>query len=153
MTWTYYFFLLIVLFNINVLGIGDMNEMFFFFCFNHNNDMCVTFYLVVRGCRPGKIVQMTEAEVRGLCIKSREIFLSQPILLELEAPLKICGENPPISPEGIYIHCFYLFTTFTMLMGWIEQKSTWICLICFKSLHSKTVHPTMLLFLLQVKHI
>ncbi|NXC13924.1 PP1B phosphatase, partial [Corythaeola cristata] len=44
----------------------------------------------VRGCRPGKIVQMTEAEVRGLCIKSREIFLSQPILLELEAPLKIC---------------------------------------------------------------
>uniref|UniRef100_A0A672M9V5 Serine-threonine protein phosphatase N-terminal domain-containing protein n=1 Tax=Sinocyclocheilus grahami TaxID=75366 RepID=A0A672M9V5_SINGR len=34
---------------------------------------------------------MTEAEVRGLCIKSREIFLSQPILLELEAPLKICA--------------------------------------------------------------
>ncbi|PWA16558.1 hypothetical protein CCH79_00004759 [Gambusia affinis] len=48
--------------------------------------------VVVRGCRPGKIVQMTEAEVRGLCIKSREIFLSQPILLELEAPLKICGD-------------------------------------------------------------
>uniref|UniRef100_A0A8P4KJ59 Serine/threonine-protein phosphatase n=1 Tax=Dicentrarchus labrax TaxID=13489 RepID=A0A8P4KJ59_DICLA len=38
------------------------------------------------------VVQMTEAEVRGLCIKSREIFLSQPILLELEAPLKICGD-------------------------------------------------------------
>ena len=36
---------------------------------------------------------MTEAEVRGLCLKSREIFLSQPILLELEAPLKICGMN------------------------------------------------------------
>lgn len=53
----------------------------------------VVLYLAVRGCRPGKIVQMTEAEVRGLCIKSREIFLSQPILLELEAPLKICGEN------------------------------------------------------------
>lgn len=47
----------------------------------------------MRGCRPGKVVQMSEAEVRGLCIKSREIFLSQPILLELEAPLKICGEN------------------------------------------------------------
>ncbi|PRD30689.1 UNVERIFIED_CONTAM: ppp1cb [Trichonephila clavipes] len=47
--------------------------------------------LLVRGCRPGKTVQLTEAEVRGLCLKSREIFLSQPILLELEAPLKICG--------------------------------------------------------------
>ena len=45
----------------------------------------------VRGCRPGKTVQMTESEVRALCLKSREIFLSQPILLELEAPLKICG--------------------------------------------------------------
>ena len=49
-------------------------------------------YFSVRGCRPGKTVQLTEAEVRGLCLKSREIFLSQPILLELEAPLKICGK-------------------------------------------------------------
>ncbi|MBN3276767.1 PP1B phosphatase, partial [Polyodon spathula] len=55
-------------------------------------DSLISRLLEVRGCRPGKIVQMTEAEVRGLCIKSREIFLSQPILLELEAPLKICGE-------------------------------------------------------------
>ena len=50
------------------------------------------FSLSVRGSRPGKTVQMTEAEVRGLCLKSRELFLQQPILLELEAPLKICGE-------------------------------------------------------------
>lgn len=49
--------------------------------------------LPVRGSRPGKNVQLTEAEIRGLCLKSREIFLSQPILLELEAPLKICGEQ------------------------------------------------------------
>ena len=38
-------------------------------------------------------MQLTENEIRGLCLKSREIFLSQPILLELEAPLKICGER------------------------------------------------------------
>lgn len=48
--------------------------------------------LTVKGSRPGKNVQLTENEIRGLCLKSREIFLSQPILLELEAPLKICGE-------------------------------------------------------------
>ena len=47
---------------------------------------------IVRGSRPGKNVQLTESEIRGLCLKSREIFLSQPILLDLEAPLKICGE-------------------------------------------------------------
>ena len=47
--------------------------------------------MTVRGSRPGKNVQLSENEIRGLCLKSREIFLSQPILLELEAPLKICG--------------------------------------------------------------
>ena len=47
--------------------------------------------IAVRGSRPGKNVQLSENEIRGLCLKSREIFLSQPILLELEAPLKICG--------------------------------------------------------------
>uniref|UniRef100_A0AAQ5XWF0 Serine/threonine-protein phosphatase n=1 Tax=Amphiprion ocellaris TaxID=80972 RepID=A0AAQ5XWF0_AMPOC len=57
-----------------------------------SNDSVTLLIKFVYRCRPGKIVQMTEAEVRGLCIKSREIFLSQPILLELEAPLKICGD-------------------------------------------------------------
>lgn len=56
----------------------------------------------VRGARPGKNVQLTEGEIRGLCLKSREIFLSQPILLELEAPLKICGKfNRFISQQHI----------------------------------------------------
>ncbi|CAK65363.1 unnamed protein product (macronuclear) [Paramecium tetraurelia] len=48
--------------------------------------------LSVRGSKPGKNVNLTESEVRGLCIKARDIFISQPILLELEAPLKICGD-------------------------------------------------------------
>jgi serine/threonine-protein phosphatase PP1 catalytic subunit len=47
--------------------------------------------IAVRQGKPGKMVQLTENEIRLLCLKSREIFLSQPILLELEAPLKICG--------------------------------------------------------------
>lgn len=57
-----------------------------------NVDHLITRLLEVRGCRPGKTVQMSENEIRALCHKSREIFLSQPILLELEAPLKICGK-------------------------------------------------------------
>ena len=58
----------------------------------HRFSLSVRFSLAVKGSRPGKNVQLTENEIRGLCLKSREIFLSQPILLELEAPLKICGE-------------------------------------------------------------
>merc|ERR1712037_989298 len=57
-----------------------------------NIDNIIQRLLEVRGSRPGKTVQMTEAEVRGLCLKSRELFLQQPILLELEAPIKICGD-------------------------------------------------------------
>jgi serine/threonine-protein phosphatase PP1 catalytic subunit len=45
--------------------------------------------LEVRGSRPGKQVQLAEQEIRWLCTKSREIFISQPILLELEAPIKV----------------------------------------------------------------
>ncbi|QCE07466.1 protein phosphatase 1 [Vigna unguiculata] len=47
--------------------------------------------LEVRG-RPGKQVQLSESEIRQLCAASREIFLQQPNLLELEAPIKICGD-------------------------------------------------------------
>ncbi|CAL5344803.1 unnamed protein product [Camellia sinensis] len=36
-------------------------------------------------------VQLSEAEIRQFCTVSREIFLQQPNLFELEAPIKICG--------------------------------------------------------------
>jgi serine/threonine-protein phosphatase PP1 catalytic subunit len=48
----------------------------------------------VRGNRPGKPVQLQEYEIKYLCTKAREIFINQPILLELEAPIKICGKYP-----------------------------------------------------------
>lgn len=48
--------------------------------------------LEVRGKRPGKNVNLSENEIRSLCLRSREIFSSQPILLELEAPIKIVGD-------------------------------------------------------------
>ena len=72
-------------------------------------------YIAVRGSRPGKNVQLSEAEIRGLCLKSREIFLSQPILLELEAPLKICGKcqkDPGGDYTGVrvYIYCSFWLT-------------------------------------------
>ncbi|KAF0301280.1 Serine/threonine-protein phosphatase PP1-gamma catalytic subunit B [Amphibalanus amphitrite] len=57
-----------------------------------NIDSIIARLLEVRGARPGKNVQLTETEIRGLCLKSRELFLLQPVLLELEAPLKICGD-------------------------------------------------------------
>lgn len=46
----------------------------------------------MRGNRPGKPVNLSEYEIKFLCTKAREIFIAQPILLELEAPIKICGD-------------------------------------------------------------
>ncbi|XP_004494579.1 serine/threonine-protein phosphatase PP1 [Cicer arietinum] len=40
----------------------------------------------------GKQVQLSESEIRQLCINARQIFLSQPILLDLRAPIRICGD-------------------------------------------------------------
>ncbi|KAL0387404.1 UNVERIFIED_CONTAM: Serine/threonine-protein phosphatase PP1 isozyme 9 [Sesamum radiatum] len=40
----------------------------------------------------GKQVQLSEAEIRQLCVNSRQIFLSQPNLLQLRAPIRICGD-------------------------------------------------------------
>ncbi len=51
-------------------------------------DSVIDRLLEVRGSRPGKQVQLLETEIRYLCTKAREIFISQPILLELEAPIK-----------------------------------------------------------------
>ena len=38
-----------------------------------------------------KQAMLNDSEIRQLCFVSREIFLQQPCLLELAAPVKICG--------------------------------------------------------------
>jgi serine/threonine-protein phosphatase PP1 catalytic subunit len=47
--------------------------------------------LDAKSARTIRQAQVTEAEVRQLCQVSKEIFVRQPNLLELEAPIKICG--------------------------------------------------------------
>ena len=45
----------------------------------------------VRSTRPGKQVQLSETEIKQLCVASGDIFVQQPNLIELEAPIKICS--------------------------------------------------------------
>ena len=69
-----------------------------------NIDSIIARLLEIRGSRPGKNVLLTENEIRGLCLTAREIFLDQPILLELEAPIKVCGDT-----HGQYYDLLRLF--------------------------------------------
>eukprot|EP00188_Purpureofilum_apyrenoidigerum_P002423 Plantae.Rhodophyta-Purpureofilum_apyrenoidigerum.ctg25013.p1 GENE.Plantae.Rhodophyta-Purpureofilum_apyrenoidigerum.ctg25013~~Plantae.Rhodophyta-Purpureofilum_apyrenoidigerum.ctg25013.p1 ORF type:complete len:317 (-),score=50.20 Plantae.Rhodophyta-Purpureofilum_apyrenoidigerum.ctg25013:1259-2209(-) len=57
-----------------------------------NVDSVIERLLSVRGQRPGRLVHLKEEEVRQLCIEARQVFMEQNTLLELEAPIKICGD-------------------------------------------------------------
>ncbi len=72
-------------------------------------DSIIDRLLEVRGSRPGKQVQLLEAEIRHLCQKAREIFISQPILLELEAPIKASHIHSLVDIQSfgaVLIRCF-----------------------------------------------
>mmetsp|Transcript_118986 Transcript_118986/g.331967 ORF Transcript_118986/g.331967 Transcript_118986/m.331967 type:complete len:305 (-) Transcript_118986:163-1077(-) len=49
-------------------------------------------HLQLRYARPGKLVQMAEVQLASLCRTAREVMLSQSALLELDAPIKVCGD-------------------------------------------------------------
>jgi serine/threonine-protein phosphatase PP1 catalytic subunit len=49
--------------------------------------------LDVRGSRPGKMVNLKESEIKGICVQAREIFMDQPALLELSSPIKVVGDT------------------------------------------------------------
>lgn len=55
-------------------------------------DSVIQNLLQVRSARPGKEVMLPERQITLLCHAVRDIFISQPILLELEAPIKIVGD-------------------------------------------------------------
>lgn len=48
--------------------------------------------LEARKSRSGKPVQLSEEEIIQICLASKDIFMHQPNLLELNAPMKICGD-------------------------------------------------------------
>jgi serine/threonine-protein phosphatase PP1 catalytic subunit len=55
-------------------------------------DSIISRLLEVKGSKPGKLVTLSEPEITGLCIEARDVFAGQDMLLELEAPLQICGD-------------------------------------------------------------
>lgn len=57
-----------------------------------NPDSILFKLLSVRGMKPGTQIDIPEQDITELAEKAYEIFLAQPSLLELAAPVKICGD-------------------------------------------------------------
>ena len=86
-----------------------MDSVSLFQCWIPNNALSI----VRSPNRPGLYVQLAEYEIRYLCEKAREIFLKQPTLLELEAPINIIG--------NIWPHfCYPAENVFTLFSGSIR---------------------------------
>ena len=62
---------------------------------NHGDqwiDQIIDHLVSARSKKPGTAVDISAADAMQLCHTAREVLLSQPMLLELGAPIKICGD-------------------------------------------------------------
>ena len=74
-----------------------------------NVDQIIEKLLSVRGNKPGKIVDLKEDEIKFLIDKSLPIIKEQKMLVELEAPLHVCGDihGQYYDLLRIFEHCGY----------------------------------------------
>ena len=56
-------------------------------------DECINKLLSVKTQRPGTEVALPEADISSIVQRSRALFLDQPMLLEVRAPINICGDT------------------------------------------------------------
>jgi hypothetical protein len=55
-------------------------------------DGIIDLLLSARRQKPGTPVELSAQDATQLCTMARDVFMSQPMLLELGAPIKICGD-------------------------------------------------------------
>lgn len=80
--------------------------------------------LSARNKKPGTPVDISVQDATNLCNQAREVLLSQPMLLELGAPIKICGDI-----HGQYTDLLRLFE----YGGFPPEVRRWLycCCYCF----------------------
>ncbi|KAF9590613.1 hypothetical protein IFM89_035931 [Coptis chinensis] len=73
-----------------------------------------------------KQVQLSEAEIRQLCVNARHLFLSQPNLFDLRAPIKICGDIHEFKYLAVRVFG-YKFTEYLVLSEFCASSSREFC--------------------------
>lgn len=98
--------------------------------------------LEVRGGKPGRLVQLVESDIKSICGKCREVFMAQPTMLELAAPLKICGDV-----HGQYHDLLRLFE-----YGGFPPESNYLFLGDYVDRGKQSLETIVLLFVYKVKY-
>ena len=104
-----------------------------------NVDSIIEKLLSVRGNKPGKQVDLKEEEIKFLIDKSSQIIKEQKMLVELEAPLHVCGDihGQYYDLLRIFEHCGYPGEYNYLFLGdYVDrgkQSLVTICLLlCYK---------------------
>jgi len=100
--------------------------------------------------KTAKNANLKEEEVLFLCIKSQEIFAEQPILLELEAPLKICGNRRSWSLGDIHGQYHDLLRLFNF--GGFPPDSNYLFLGDYVDRGKQSLETICLLLAYKIKH-
>lgn len=117
-------------------------------------DKIIDKLLEVKGSKPGKQVNLAETDIKNLCNAAREILTSQPILLELEAPLKVCGTIPFLfltSPIGD-IHGQYYDLLRVFEYGGFPPESNYLFLGDYVDRGKQSLETICLLLAYKVKY-
>lgn len=110
-------------------------------------DLIVEKLLAVKGNKMQKQVLIKEEEVKSVLTQVREIFMTQPMLLEIKPPMRVCGDT-----HGQYYDLLRIFekcgfppqTNYLFLGDYVDRGKhsveTIILLYCYKIMYKETFH-------------
>jgi serine/threonine-protein phosphatase PP1 catalytic subunit len=92
--------------------------------------------------KQGKQIRLTEEEIKYICKEAQEIFKQQPTLLEVSAPIKICGDI-----HGQYFDLLKLFEC-----GGLPPLSNYLFLGDYVDRGKQSIETICLLLLFKIKY-
>jgi serine/threonine-protein phosphatase PP1 catalytic subunit len=105
-------------------------------------DSIIERLLSVKNKQPGTTVPLQENEIITLVLAAREVFLEQPSLLELDAPIKVCGDI-----HGQYYDLLRIFD-----LGGFPPESNYLFLGDYVDRGLQNIETICLMFAFKVKY-